>query len=77
MKKVSSIAKKEYISLTQGKENTPGEKIIAEKTNRSQEKAKVKKQSGGFLGTLLEVGLPILVLKLTKQFKDGSTKNSG
>ena len=43
MKKVSSIAKKEYISLTQGKENTPGEKIIAEKTNRSQEKAKVKK----------------------------------
>ena len=68
---------KEYISLTQGKENTRGEKIIAEKTNRSQEKAKVKKQSGGFLGTLLEVGLPILVLKLTKQFKDGSTKNSG
>ena len=34
---------KEYISLTQGKENTRGEKIIAEKTNRSQEKAKVKK----------------------------------
>ena len=33
---------KEYLSSKKAKENNPGEKIIAEKTNRSQEKAKLK-----------------------------------